>query len=229
MSLEVPLAPEMNLYFFFKQLAPQVNELQTEILEHLVAAGTSRGWFPTLPAVINRFSENDPEETVRAAIAGLHRLRLLQTNDEGGIQRIIGGITHEKTRFRAVTQDNVPFHLCGVIDVFTAAGMLQKSLSVQTRCGVSDQKIEIEFDRDGSIASSIPSSITAFLPGWDGESHFSETDDGSHFFSDNAQLRSWQDANEVPEGLPLSEDTILLIGTEMAKALSDLYIQMSVR
>src|SRR5690606_23488483 len=92
-----PAASEMNAYFYFQQVAEALAEsptghLQVEILEFLVAAGTTRGWFPDVASVIGRFGEHDGEAAAREALGELRYRRLLSLEPAGArIDAIIGG------------------------------------------------------------------------------------------------------------------------------------------
>ncbi|MFT5435271.1 MAG: hypothetical protein ACI9OJ_005988 [Myxococcota bacterium] len=228
--LDDPSVPEMNLYFFFKSIADSVDELQHEILEHLVAAGTKRGWFPDLESVIARFTEHEPAPKVRAAVAKLQRQRLLVITD-GAIDTLIGGITHRKTAFRAMTaEDNVPFHLNSALDALTIAPTLQRTTTVTSVCGLTGKDISITVAADGSLDATTPQTVTAFIGGWDGICPLREAPVArSHFFLSDVELNEWQTLHGDPDGMPLTQDTIRLVGTEMAGALAALYVRMSVR
>lgn len=229
-NLDDPVSEEMNLYLFFKGIADDVNELEHEILEHLVAAGTARGWFPTVERVVARISEHEKEADVLAALARLQRQRLLVlSEDRTQVRRIISGITHEKTRFRAMTAEHVPFFLVSALDALTVAPTLQKSVHVQTTCGVSGAKIEFEVSGQGELVVANPHSVTAFVPGWDGQESIADAlGPNSHFFESDERLREWQATHGDPAGMPLSQDTFRFVGMEMARALGALYVRMSV-
>ena len=229
-DLRVPIAPEMNLYLFFKEIASTLTHVQVEILEFLVAAGTARGWFPRLDQVVERFSDHEDEETLRDALDGLQRRRLLYPDADGGISSIVGGITHRKTHIRAMTADAVPFHLVSSIDALTCAPMLQKPVDVRTTCAVSGQPITFRVDPAGSLDDCEPQGVTAFVPGWDGRMPIPQALGGQGlFFAGDAPLQEWMEQHGDPEGMPLTEDTIRSVGMEMAAALAELYSRMSIR
>ncbi len=220
----------MEVYLYYKDVVDKITELQHEILEHLVSAGTSRGWFPSAENVIERISEHEKPDDVRAAMDELVRFQLLRLDDAGNIAEIIGGIGHGKTRFRAMTADNVPFQLRSSLDALTIAPTLQKTVTVQTTCGVSDAPIEVEVDKDSTIIRSEPHDVTAFIPAWDGEAPLHEAlAPRGLFFANDEKLHEWQDRHSDPDGMPLTQDTIRFVGTQMAAALAALYVRMSVR
>ena len=229
LSLPEPIAPEMNLYMFFKGIAGDVTELERVILEFLVAAGTARGWFPTLATVVERFSEEETEEAALEALAGLRRKRLVHLTGDGAVRSIVSGITHQKTPFRALSSENVPFHLVSALDALTIAQTLQKGVHIRTTCPVSGVDIELEVDARGDLVSASPHEVTAFISGWDGEADIPATLAESRFFAGDEMLRFWQNEHGDPEGLPLTQDTIRIVGLEMAGALAALYTRMSIR
>lgn len=228
-NLESPVAPEMNLYFFYQQIVDDVGGLDMEILEFLVAAGTSRGWFPSMVKVSERFSEEYSAQKTAEAIAKLRRLRLLSIGDDDKIGQIIGGITHEKTCVRAITEDNVAFYLVSALDALTIAPTLQKEVRITTTCGMTDETIELKISAEGDLTGSTPHEVTAFVPGWDGEAPLAETMQAGRFFKNDEQLHLWQQEHGEPDGLPLTQDTIRNVGMEMARAIAALYVRMSIR
>lgn len=229
MPLETPISPEMNLYFFYKEVADDVDELERAMLEYLVSCGTSRGWFPSVGSVTVRFAEESSQEAADAAMRKLQRQRLLRLDGDGKVCWLLGGVTHEKTGFRAMTADHVPFHLNSALDVLTIAPMLQKSVTVQTRCAISEEPIEVEFDPEGHLVTTNPHEVTAFIRGWDGAADVAEALADSPLLWGNSLLREWQERHGDPAGMPLTEDTIRMVGTEMAAALAALYVRMSIR
>lgn len=219
----------MNVYLHFKNVADEVGELHHEILEFLVSSGTARGWFPKVPKLIKRMSEHEKEEDVRAALDKLRALHLFDS-DGDRITRIVGGITHTKTPFRAMTSELVPFHLVSALDCLTIAPTLQKSVTIQTKCGVSGEPIEFSVDKEGTFLKCQPISLTAFVAGWDGTSPLGPAL-GAHtgFFLDDARLLEWQTTHSDPNGMPLTQDTLRMVGMEMALAIAALYVRMSIR
>ena len=227
--LEDSISPEMNLYVFFRGVAADVDHLQREVLEFLVAAGTSRGWFPTLGAVIDRFTEHEARPAVEAAVAKLQRQRLLVADGQR-IVSILGGITGEKTRFSAMTDDHVPFRLASALDALTIAPMLQKAVEITTSCAVTGAPIRFKVDPQGHLVDSKPHSMTAFIAGWDGRAPLADSVvAGSHFFESDEKLHEWQVAHGDPVGMPLTQDTLRSVGMEMAVAIAELYTRMSIR
>ncbi len=220
----------MEVYLYYKGIADEVSELEHEILQHLVSAGTSRGWFPSAAKVTERMCEHEKPEAVHCAMEALATRQLLRVDGDGKIVEVIGGITHQATRFRALTSDNVAFHLRSSLDALTIAPTLQKTVTVHTQCGVSGDPIEVEFDKDGTIVRSAPHDFTAFIPAWDGSAPLHEAlPPQGLFFANDAQLHQWQDSHGDPDGMPLTQDTIRFAGTQMAGALAALYVRMSVR
>ena len=67
LNLTEPISPEMNLYMYWQEISGQVDELQMEILEYLVASGTSRGWFPEMANVVTRLEESAESDAVHNA------------------------------------------------------------------------------------------------------------------------------------------------------------------
>ncbi len=230
-DLDVPLAPEMNLYFFMREMSGALSHLEVELLEHLVAAGTTRGWFPKVAQLVERFSDHETADAIRAAITDLRRRRLLYLAADGeAIASIVGGVTHQKTAITVTSEEGIPFHVLGAIDALTVAPMLQKAVHVRTKCAISGAPIELELDAEGHLTKMKPASLTAFVPGWDGTASIPETvSQNSHFFTSDKELHAWQHAHGEPEGMPLTEHTLRSVGLEMAHAMAALYVKMSVK
>jgi len=229
LNLENPVTPEMNLYFYFQQIADKVEGLHMEVLEYLVACGTSRGWFPELDNVTSRFDELYGTDEVNSAIEELQNLRLLYLAESRSITSIIGGVTHQKTAHRAMTEDNVAFYLVSALDGLTIAPMLQKSVTIRSKCAQSDNTIEFTVDAEGNMTETSPNTLTAFIPGWDGTASVPKTLSAGGFFLDDEQLHLWQSERGDPDGMPLTQDTIRSVGMEMAAALAKIYVGMSIR
>ena len=230
-DLEMPMTPEMNLYAYMKQVVRHVELLETEILEHLVAAGTTRGWFPTVAALIERFSDHETKDAMITALRKLSAHRLMVASPEGDrILSIVSGITHEKTAIRAIADDNPPFFLLGAVDALTIAPMLQKTVDIQTKCAVSGAPLRLTIDPHGTVVSSKPTTITAFIPGWDGQASIADTvSKNSFFFENDAALHQWQVTHGDPVGMPLTEDTFRSVGMEFATVIAEYYTRVSVK
>lgn len=217
----------MNFYSYISGIAGDVGELDHEILEYLVSAGTARGWFPAVSGVVTHFTEHEKEADVLASLDGLRKKQLLFT-EEDRVLSIMGGITHEVTDFRAFTGAAVPFYLQGALDALCIAPTLQKKVEVITKCGVTGDQIQLHFGPACEITDSNPRDVCAFIPEWD-EVESLQTWHRGHFFRDEGALEKWQADNGEPDGMPLTADTIRMVGLEMARAISDLYVRISIR
>ena len=227
-SLSRPGPPELNLYLFLKEAEAALGDLEHEVLQHVVAAGTARGWFPTVPALIERISEHEPRAAVESAVAKVVAYRLLEVSSDGRILGTLSGITHERTAFRAVADGGVPFHLRSALDVMTIAATLQKETTVSASCAQTAAAIRLDFDAAGQLTNATPRTVTAFLAGWDGSGPLGPALARGGLFVNDAALEAWQRAHGDPDGLPLTEDTFRSVGMEMAQALAAKYVAVSV-
>lgn len=228
-ELEKPGRSELNLYLFMKQVEKTFSDLEHAVLEHVVAAGTTRGWFPTLAQLVVRLSEHDPAAKVEAAIARVRASRLLDVSNDGRILCTVSGITHEPTTIRAFADGSgIQFYLRSALDALTIAGTLQKPVVVYAICAQTGAKLQIDFDATGAIIESSPRTVTAFVPGWDGKEPLGTALTRGGFFASDAALGAWQAAHGEPDGTPLTEDTIRMVGGELAGALAALYVAVSV-
>jgi len=229
-NLADPVTPEMNLYLYFKQVAGTLSPLSVQMLEFLVSSGTSRGWFPNTVQLTERFADEHPAETISATMSELiqHRLLYLDPEQPDRIVSIVGGISQNKTAFRAMTDSNVAFYLLGALDALTVAPMLQKEVTIRTTCGQTGETIELTVNDEGTWVGCNPSTVAGFLPGWDGSECIPTIMNRSRLFLHSTALNEWQTANNDPDGLPLTQDTIRGVGMEMALALSELYARISI-
>jgi len=229
-NLTDPISPEMNLYLYFKQVSDSLMPLSIEILEFLVSSGTGRGWFPNLTQITERFVEMHAADKVEDALTDLirHRLLYLDPENEQNINSIAGGISQKKTAFRAMTDSHAAFYLLGALDALTIAPMLQKEVSIRTTCPQSGETLELTVDGDGNWTHCEPAALAGFLAGWDGTTSIPTSKEHSRLFINSSALNEWQNANDDPDGLPLTQDTIRGVGMEMALALSELYARISI-
>ncbi len=225
------MSDPMDIIRHFRAAAQHTNELEHEVLQHLVAAGTARGWFPSTANVKSRFEDHASAAAVEGALARLQENQLVELDPAGKIDTVVGGITHRKTDFVARTAaDGVKFHLNSALDALTIAPTLQKRVTVKTTCPVSQAPIEVAFDRAGHIEDASPRSFTAFLPGWSGRgSLYAAQRVHGRLLADDRALEAWQTRHRDPPGMPLGEDTIRFVGHELASTLSSIYVTVSVQ
>lgn len=228
-NLDVPKSTETNFLRYWQQVAKVLGHDEHAVLEHLIDAGTTRGWFPSCAQLADRFEETLGREDAQKAVERLVHFRLIEAGPDGRILSTICGITAGRTRF-AAKADSGTFYLRAAIDCLTIAPTLQKPVTVTTTCGHTGAPIQLAFAADGSLIESTPRTVTAFLPGWDGRSPLTDAiAPKSHFFADGDALGDWQQLAGDPDGMPLTEDTFRFIGIEMATAIAALYVSFSVR
>ena len=228
-NLDVPKSTETNFLRCWQQGAKVLGHDEHAVLEHLIDAGTTRGWFPSCSQLVDRFEETLGRSDAQQAVDRLIQFRLIDAGPDGRILSTIGGITSGRTRF-AAKADSGTFFLRSAIDCLTIAPTLQKPVTITTTCGHMGAPIQLVFAADGSLLDSTPRTVTAFLPGWDGRSPLADAIvTKSHFFANGDALSDWQMQAGDPDGMPLTEDTFRFIGVEMAAAIAALYVSFSVR
>lgn len=227
-TLTPPGSPELNVHRFFKQVEAELGSLEHGILEHLVDAGTTRGWFPSASQLVDRFAEHWPEAEVTAALQRLVAARAIELDGSGTIVGTVSGVTTRRTGLSGAAE-GIKFNLRSVLDALTIAPTLQKPVVVTTRCPETQEEIKIVFAADGSIQDLLPAGAAAFVPGWDGVAPLAEALTAGGFFANDHALEAWENRNPSASGTPLGGDTLRFIGPELAASLAASYVHMSVR
>ncbi|MFT7622907.1 MAG: hypothetical protein ACI9WU_002082 [Myxococcota bacterium] len=223
------MSDPMKLVQHYAAAAEASTELDHELLQHLVAAGTARGWFPTISALRTRFAEHESEEAVDASLERLHAHQLL-TSSNGRVRIVVGGITHQKGPIRAQTEaDNQTFYLSSALDVLTIAPTLQKAVVVTSECPVTQTMLELQLDAQGQVTSATPGPVAAFVPDWPGGSIYEALGQQGRLLANDEALATWTAQHGDPDGLSLTTDTVASLGSELAHLLSALYVRVSVR
>ncbi len=227
-DLVSPGSPELNVHRFFSAVANELGPLEHAILEHLVDAGTSRGWFPNRAQLETRFTEHWPHAEVVAAVHRLVQVRAVELDEAGAVHGTVSGITSRRTHITA-RSDGVVFSLRSALDALTIAGTLQRRVAVTARCPETQGAVQLSFEADGSILDLQPSGAAAFIPGWDGVAPLADALAVGGFFTSDAALEAWQSKAPGAIGTPLGGDTLRFIGPSLAGPLAGYYVAMSVR
>lgn len=215
--ITVPAAGEMTIISFYRQMGSQLSEASRHLLNLVARSLVERGWIQSLDAIVEQLVEHgDDGDSVRAAIADLAHRRLLTLDATNArVTGLLGSVSVARTACRAHLSNGVDIFALGGMDLLSMNTLFARSVHSFCQCGQCSADISLTME-DEAVTSVSPSGVAGFQASWDGEGPLAAVSANSPLLCSDACLSDWQDAHPDVDGLPISADLLLHVGTMMA-------------